>query len=132
MEHIVEIIKGKIEEITLPEKVDIIISEPIGFLLVHERMLETYVKARDKFLKEDGIMFPTLGTIFFSPVTCDALHQEQMSKACFWENKDLYGMDVSILKEKAMSEHFGQAIVGLFSRNCFLSSDQAKHEVDFR
>jgi len=34
------IVRGKLEEITLPEKVDIIVSEPIGFLLVHERMLE--------------------------------------------------------------------------------------------
>lgn len=43
--------KGKIEEISLPEKVDIIVSEPIGFLLVHERMLESYITARDRFLK---------------------------------------------------------------------------------
>jgi histone-arginine methyltransferase CARM1 len=39
---------GAVEEVELPEKVDIIISEPIGFLLVHERMLETYVIAREK------------------------------------------------------------------------------------
>jgi histone-arginine methyltransferase CARM1 len=31
----IEVIQGKIEDIQLPEKVDIIISEPIGFLLVH-------------------------------------------------------------------------------------------------
>lgn len=37
----IQIIKGKIEDIDLPEKVDVIISEPIGFLLVHERMLES-------------------------------------------------------------------------------------------
>jgi type I protein arginine methyltransferase len=37
-----------VEEADLPEKVDVIISEPIGFLLVHERMLETYVVARQR------------------------------------------------------------------------------------
>ncbi|CAH8589915.1 unnamed protein product [Dicrocoelium dendriticum] len=42
-------ISGKIEEITLPEPVDIIISEPMGYMLYNERMLETYVHAR-KFL----------------------------------------------------------------------------------
>ena len=47
----IEIIQGKLEEINLPEQVDIIISEPIGFLLVHERMLETYAVARERFLK---------------------------------------------------------------------------------
>jgi histone-arginine methyltransferase CARM1 len=46
----------------VPEKVDIIISEPIGFLLVHERMLESYVVARDRFLKPNGLMMPTTGT----------------------------------------------------------------------
>ena len=37
------IITGKVEEISIPEKVDVIISEPIGFLLVHERMLGKYL-----------------------------------------------------------------------------------------
>lgn len=59
----IRVIKGRIEDITLPEKVDIIISEPIGFLLVHERMLESYVVARDRFLKPGGLMMPTIGTI---------------------------------------------------------------------
>lgn len=31
--------------------VDTIVSEPIGVLLVHERMLESYLYARDNFLK---------------------------------------------------------------------------------
>ncbi len=57
----ITIIKGRIEEIELPEKVDVIISEPIGFLLVHERMLESYVVARDRFLKPGGLMMPTTG-----------------------------------------------------------------------
>ena len=41
MEDKVIFVKGKVEEIDLPEKVDVIISEPIGCLLVHERMLES-------------------------------------------------------------------------------------------
>jgi histone-arginine methyltransferase CARM1 len=36
-------------------QVDVIISEPIGFLLVHERMLETYAVARERFLKVGGV-----------------------------------------------------------------------------
>lgn len=40
-----------------------IVSEPIGFLLVHERMLESYVVARDRFLKPNGMMMPTTGSI---------------------------------------------------------------------
>jgi type I protein arginine methyltransferase len=85
--NVVEVIQGKIEEITLPEKVDVIISEPIGFLLVHERMLESYVHARDKFLKPGGLMMPTTGSIVFGPLTDEVMHREQQTKATFWEVK---------------------------------------------
>ena len=58
-------ISGKIEEINLPEKVDIIISEPMGYMLLNERMLETFLHAK-KFLKPSGkdllgVLMPTYG-----------------------------------------------------------------------
>lgn len=50
----------KIEELQLGKegRVDVLVSEPMGSLLVHERMLETYLYARDHFLKPGGKMFP--------------------------------------------------------------------------
>lgn len=57
---------GKIEDIIIPEKVDIIISEPMGYMLLNERMLESYVHAR-KFLKDGGkILFELLIKIFLN------------------------------------------------------------------
>ena len=45
------IIKGKVEEVELPvEKVDIIISEWMGYCLFYESMLNTVIFARDKWL----------------------------------------------------------------------------------
>ena len=49
---------GKVEEVDIPEPVDVLVSEPMGTLLVNERMLETYLYARDHFLKPGGKMFP--------------------------------------------------------------------------
>lgn len=49
----VVVIPGKVEEVTLPEQVDIIISEPMGYMLFNERMLESYLHAK-KFLKPNG------------------------------------------------------------------------------
>ena len=40
------IIPGKIEEVVIPELVDCIISEPMGYMLYNERMLETYLHAK--------------------------------------------------------------------------------------
>ncbi len=55
----IKVLHSKIEDLDLHgEKVDILISEPMGTLLVNERMLETYLYARDHFLKPGGRMFP--------------------------------------------------------------------------
>lgn len=49
----VTLVKGKVEEVELPdgiEKVDIIISEWMGYCLFYESMLQTVIYARDKWL----------------------------------------------------------------------------------
>merc|ERR1711973_319834 len=51
-EDSITLIKGKVEEVVLPvEKVDIIISEWMGYCLLYESMLDTALYARDKWLK---------------------------------------------------------------------------------
>lgn len=48
---VVTVLKGKIEDIELPvAKVDIIISEWMGYFLLFENMLNTVLYARDKWL----------------------------------------------------------------------------------
>ena len=43
-------------QVEIPEMVDVIISEPMGYMLYNERMLESYLHAK-KWLKPDG-MYP--------------------------------------------------------------------------
>lgn len=53
-EGVVEVVNCKIEDFKLPEeieKVDIIISEWMGFYLLHESMLDSVLLARERFLK---------------------------------------------------------------------------------
>lgn len=47
------VLPGIIEEISLPEAVDVIISEPMGYMLFNERMLESYLHSK-KWLKANG------------------------------------------------------------------------------
>lgn len=59
---VITIVKGKVEEVTLPdgiEKVDIIISEWMGYCLFYESMLDTVLYARDKWLVRWYICFWT-------------------------------------------------------------------------
>lgn len=53
----ITIIKSKVEEAQLPvDKVDIIISEWMGYFLLYESMLDTVLYARDKWLVKDGLV----------------------------------------------------------------------------
>ena len=55
----ITVIKGKMEEITLPvPQVDIIISEWMGYFLLYESMLDSVLWARDKYLVKGGKMLP--------------------------------------------------------------------------
>jgi histone-arginine methyltransferase CARM1 len=93
LQDVIEVLDRSIESLDteIDGKVDVIVSEPIGFLLVHERMLESFVAARDKFLKPGGLMMPTTATIFAAPFSDDHLFQEQSAKSNFWGNSNFYG-----------------------------------------
>jgi type I protein arginine methyltransferase len=120
-----------VEEVELPEKADMIISEPMGFLLVHERMLESFISGRDRFLRPGGKMFPTTGTMFFSPFTDQALWDEQNSKLDFWDTSDFWGLDLRSLKEQARRDHFCQPVVGYFQPSILLCPATVRHVIDF-
>jgi hypothetical protein len=52
----VRCVRGKIEEVTLPvSRVDIIISEWMGYCLLYEAMLDSVIWARDRYLGPDGL-----------------------------------------------------------------------------
>lgn len=58
-ENKITLLQGKLEDITLPvDKVDIIISEWMGYFLLYESMLDTVLYARDRYLVEGGLIFP--------------------------------------------------------------------------
>lgn len=129
----ITVIKGKMEEVQLPEKVDVVVSEPMGFFLVHERMLETFVSAGKKWRSSSPSfkMFPSIGTMFMSPFSDDSIYREQMAKVAFWQQQDFYGVNLSSLREQAMTNHFSQPVVGYFPPDILLSSRYAEHVVNF-
>merc|ERR1711971_1313190 len=85
----VTLIRGKIEEITLPvPKVDIIMSEWMGYCLFYESMLDSVLFARDKWLADDGMMFPDRATLY---ITAIEDRQYKDDKINWWD--DVYGFD---------------------------------------
>lgn len=100
LDHIVHVLHGKMEEVTLPvEKVDIIISEWMGYFLLYESMLDTVLWARDKYLVTGGHLFPDKASLFITAIE-DAEYRRD--KIDFWDN--VYGFDMSVIKEQALLE----------------------------
>uniref|UniRef100_A0A1B6LU91 type I protein arginine methyltransferase n=1 Tax=Graphocephala atropunctata TaxID=36148 RepID=A0A1B6LU91_9HEMI len=102
LSDIVSIVKGKVEEVTLPdgiEKVDIIISEWMGYCLFYESMLDTVLYARDKWLAPDGLMFPDRATLFVCGIEDRQYKDEKIN---WWD--DVYGFDMSSIRKVAISE----------------------------
>lgn len=49
----IRVLEGEVEEISCPDMVDIIISEPMGYMLLNDRLMGTFLHAK-KWLKPNG------------------------------------------------------------------------------
>ncbi|XP_003377729.1 histone-arginine methyltransferase CARM1, partial [Trichinella spiralis] len=125
----IKVIAEKVENAVLPELVDTIISEPMGCMLLNERMLESFVHAR-KFLKPGGKMYPTIGDLHFAPFSDEILYAETCAKANFWAQDHFHGINLSALKTQGFLEFFRQPIVDTF--HCgILMAHGLKYTIDF-
>lgn len=88
-------IRGKIEDISLPvDKVDIIISEWMGYALTFESMIDSVLVARDRFLAPSGIMAPSETRLVLTATTNTELLEEPID---FWS--DVYGFKMNGMKD---------------------------------
>ncbi|KAF2204793.1 arginine n-methyltransferas-like protein [Delitschia confertaspora ATCC 74209] len=96
----ITLLQGKMEEVVLPyPKVDIIISEWMGYFLLYESMMDTVLYARDKYLVKDGLIFPDKATIFMAGIEDGEYKDEKIG---FWDN--VWGFDYTPLKHTALTE----------------------------
>ncbi|KAK0572045.1 hypothetical protein LWI29_025345 [Acer saccharum] len=119
---VVTVLKGKIEEIELPvAKVDIIISEWMGYFLLFENMLNTVLYARDKWLVDDGAVLPDKASLYLTAIE-DAEYKDD--KIEFWNN--VYGFDMSCIKKQAMME----PLVDTVDQNQIVTNSQLLKTMD--
>ena len=110
----VKVLRGKVEELDLQPlltkhedegKVDIIVSEWMGYCLLYESMLDSVIYARDKYLKPTGLMAPSHARMLIAPLVDSELRIEQID---FW--RDVYGFDMSGMLEHAYDEVIMQSV----------------------
>ncbi|XP_072181599.1 protein arginine N-methyltransferase 6-like [Diadema setosum] len=120
----IEVIRGRVEDIELPEKVDVIVSEWMGHFLLYESMLNSVICARDKWLKKDGIILPSKASLYLSPFMNESIYEERVE---FWRSvKESIGVDMSCIEphaRKSLCRHVHVEEVGvcdLLARPCHL------------
>ena len=93
----VQAFQGRIEEVELPEKADVIISVFTGNLLFSEDLLPSLYAARDRWLKPGGILIPDAAQLMLAPVNVSRAHEESIAS---WSEPHL-GIDFSSLRRYA-------------------------------
>lgn len=133
VDHIVTVIQSAVEDVVLPidedglqveqdgtvRCVDIIVSEWMGYALLRESMMDSVIRARDKFLKKrTGLMFPSHTTLLLAPVTDEeerkASSNDYASAMADWHDFEqttntMYGVDMSVLAndfEREQKEYY--------------------------
>lgn len=92
----IDILQGLMEKVNVPEKVDVIISEWMGYLLLYESMLDSVLFARDHYLKPGGKILPSRCNIFVAPYSDMEREENDQEDLDFWNS--LYGFDYSPMK----------------------------------
>lgn len=106
LEDRVEVVRGTVETVELSEMVDVIVSEWMGYALLHESMLNSVLYARDKWLKPGGLILPSRAELYIAPIM-DPVAEDRLH---FWYTvKDQYGVDMSCMSD--------------FARGCIMNSD---------
>ncbi len=107
------LIQSSVEDLALPCKVDIIISEWMGYFLLRESMLDSVIRARNKWLQPDGAMFPSHATMLVSAISYESDREQKITEYCQsmneWKNfsnemQQYYNIDVSAVDEAFAKE----------------------------
>jgi protein arginine N-methyltransferase 1 len=111
---VIEVLRGRMEDVTLPEPVDVIVSEWMGYFLLRESMIHSVIYARDKWMREGGVMYPSSARLLLASLQDAAFVEERQLDsqdamrtwdASADEMKSRYGLDFGALRKQYEQEH---------------------------
>ena len=87
----IEFIKGAIEQLASDDhpkipKVDVVLSEWMGYFLIFENMISSYIFAIKTFLKPEGIVVPSHATMYLDAAFYDFCNNPKVAKKHFKPN----------------------------------------------
>ncbi|XP_049764980.1 protein arginine N-methyltransferase 1 [Schistocerca cancellata] len=100
MDKNITLIKGRLEDTVLPlDKVDVIISEWMGYFLLYEAMLDSVIYAREHHLSKGGLLLPNRCTANLVGIEDNDRHRQLIH---FWE--DVYGFRMTCMQSEVLRE----------------------------
>ncbi|KAH7647863.1 hypothetical protein FG379_000490 [Cryptosporidium bovis] len=124
----IKVIHGVVEEVELPvQQVDVIVSEWMGFYLLHEGMLDSVIFARDKWLDPNmGLMFPCKASIYASLVELEDFWVENIESL-----NNIQGFNYSSMKELVLAGYLkSPLILNVESKNVNNFTSDKLFEID--
>uniref|UniRef100_A0A8C5DTD8 type I protein arginine methyltransferase n=1 Tax=Gouania willdenowi TaxID=441366 RepID=A0A8C5DTD8_GOUWI len=125
----IRVLQGEVKKVNCPDMVDVIVSEPFSYMLFNRTLMGNFIHAK-KWLKPNGLMFPSFADLHVAPFTDDQLYLEHYARANFWQQRSFYGVNLSALHSAAVDEFFKQPIVDTFDEQILLSRS-IKHCINF-
>jgi 2-polyprenyl-3-methyl-5-hydroxy-6-metoxy-1,4-benzoquinol methylase len=80
LQGVVRCMQGRVEDLRLPERVDVVVSVLTGNFLVTEDLLPALLHARDTLLKPDGVLIPSAAVMEVVPISAPELHDECVAR----------------------------------------------------
>lgn len=132
-DHVIEVFHGKLEELddvlaAYAGQVDLIVSEWMGYFLLYESMLPSVLYARERYLREGGVLAPSHCQMLLAAATDRGVLCE---RSRFWRN--VYGftmpsMTQGLTSEAATEEVEADAIVSNAAPICNLALESLRVE----
>jgi hypothetical protein len=123
----ITVFHGKVEDFSLPAgvKADIIVSEWMGFYLLHESMFDSIIVAREKFLAPGGVMVPSEACLYACPITMIDYYKDKFDS---W--KSYHGFNFSVFGQLLKAKALQQPIIHEISPNQFVSNPELVFHMD--
>lgn len=119
----IRFMQGNSLEVDFPERVDVLITETVGCFGIDEGIMEVVHDARERFLKDDGIIIPQSLALMAMPVSFEKQHPYAFLRESF------FGLNTSHLAELAANTVYSLKSANL-GQMCLMAQPGQLFEAD--
>jgi len=128
---VITVFECKAEEVELPEKVDVIVSEWMGYMLLYETMLPSVLHVRDRWLKPGGKMFPEKAVLHMALGEAQWITKYEEGTYDFWVSLNHeHNLDMTLLADHSVARYKDVVHVHMVAQEDVLSHKSTVCDLD--